>query len=93
MHEKVGSQKAMLDHAVEKSGGQVNPWPCASAVYVPSKIWHQCKLPMLVKIFIKKLMKFLEILEIFKCWLFEIAFEIFAAAYKCHNNQITQQSN
>jgi len=59
----------------------------------PAKFGTNVSYRCWLKFSIKKLMKFLDILEIFNCWLFEIAFEIFAAAYKCHNNQITQQSN
>jgi len=34
MHEKVGGQTTLIDPTLEKVGGQLTPWPRASAVYV-----------------------------------------------------------
>jgi len=38
MHEKVGGQTPLIDPALEKVGGQLTPWPRASAVYDNSSV-------------------------------------------------------
>jgi len=39
MHEKVGCQTTLLDPTLEKVGGQLTPWPRASAVYGTRCSW------------------------------------------------------